>query len=290
LVFGHVGVVGVRRLFAFASFVMIGSLGAAASPAMVAGVGMQSVHTVETRVADSEANKPNKCKKKSARKCKKKAEQAVATAAGVTYARTKSGTSSIAKAVAPEVAICDRPGASAATQTLANPYLIGGDPNLAVPLTFLVKQKKGDWLQVFLPGPPSGSTGWINNRDFLVSQIPNRYRIHVELGKHRATVYDGANILLQEPAAVGAPATPTPTGVFYLVFLLKAPDPTTEYGPYSYALNAFDVGGQQLSFHGTNDPSALGTDSTLGAVRISNDGITKLSGLVPLGTPVEIVP
>jgi hypothetical protein len=37
-----------------------------------------------------------------------------------------------------------------------------------------------------------------------------------------------------------------------------------------------------------NDPSVLGTDVSHGCVRMSNDKITSLAGLLPFGTPVQI--
>ena len=51
-------------------------------------------------------------------------------------------------------------------------------------------------------------------------------------------------------------------GKFYLRVLIKAPDPTTVYGPYAYGLSGFSEvlqtfngGPGQLGLHGTNQPA-----------------------------------
>jgi lipoprotein-anchoring transpeptidase ErfK/SrfK len=41
--------------------------------------------------------------------------------------------------------------------------------------------------------------------------------------------------------------------------------------------------------HGNNDASVLGKSVTHGCIRMDNDEITKLSKVLPLGSPVEIV-
>jgi lipoprotein-anchoring transpeptidase ErfK/SrfK len=69
------------------------------------------------------------------------------------------------------------------------------------------------------------------------------------------------------------------------------------YGPYAYGLSGhsevltqFNGGDAELGIHGNNDESVLGKSVTHGCIRISNDSITRLAGMLPLGTPVEILP
>jgi lipoprotein-anchoring transpeptidase ErfK/SrfK len=125
---------------------------------------------------------------------------------------------------------------------------------------------------------------------------PNRFSIDVSLADRQITVHDADQVLLQEPVAIGAPKTPTPPGKYYLRVLLKAPDPNTVYGPYAFGLsahsdvlNTFNGGDGEVGIHGNNDASVLGKDVTHGCIRISNESITKLAGILPLGTPVDIV-
>lgn len=191
------------------------------------------------------------------------------------------------------VGVFDFPGASTPSRSLGNPWYVNDEKDKPVKQVFLVKQQVDDWLEVYLPIRPNGTTGWIRAKDVNVSQTP--YRILVELGKHQITVYNAGNVFLQEPVAVGKPETPTPPGTYYLRVLLKAPDPNTVYGPYAYPLSghsdvltSFNGGDGELGIHGNNDESVLGQSVTAGCVRMKNASITQLAPMLPLGTPVEI--
>ena len=217
-----------------------------------------------------------------------------ATAAPSTTPTTlPSFVSLIARVRVPNVAVYDAPTSPKPSRNFANPWLLNNDPKLPVELVFLVEQRQGPWLQVLLPIRPNGTTGWVHSQDVTVQQ--NEFRITVELHAHRLVVYNGESVLLSDTVAVGLPATPTPTGTYFIRVLLKAPDPTTVYGPYAYglsghseALNTFDGGDAELGIHGNNDASVLGTDASHGCIRMSNDKITMLAGMLPLGTPVQI--
>lgn len=94
------------------------------------------------------------------------------------------------------------------------------------------------------------------------------------------------------PAAVGTGDTPTPVGSFYLTELLA---PTNSgYGPYAYGisafsdvLNSFGGGPGQIGMHSTDDSGSIEAASH-GCIRLSNDDITYLAGILPLGTPITI--
>ena len=225
-----------------------------------------------------------------------KLESRGATSTSTTTTTLPPYVSLVAEAVVPKIQIFDTPReALLPAEQLPNPWLVNDDPDLPVNQVFLVQDKVDDWYEVLLPIRPNGSTGWVRATDVRI--IQNRYRIQVELGAHRITVYDGESVMLQEPIAVGKPSTPTPPGTYYLRVLLQAPDPNTVYGPYAYPLSghsevltSFNGGDGELGIHGNNDASVLGQDVTAGCIRMSNDGITKLSGILPLGTPVEILP
>ncbi len=200
------------------------------------------------------------------------------------------GTRLVAQAVVPEVGVFDAPGAARPSRTLANPT-----PTPA-PLVFLVEERRPDgWIKVDLPVRPNGSTGWI--RTETVSLAQTGYRIVVEIGAHRLTLYDRDRITVQAPVGVGVSETPTPGGVYYVKELLRPPDPRGPYGPYAYGLSGFSnvltsFGGGDgvIGIHGTDQPSSIGRDVSHGCIRVANDVITRLvEGIgLPLGTPVEI--
>src|SRR5262249_52760027 len=116
-----------------------------------------------------------------------------------------------------------------------------------------------------------------------------------DLSAHTLQVFNGTQLYLQDTVAVGTKDTPTPLGEFYIRVLLQAPDPTTVYGPYAYGLSShsdtldtFNGGDAPIRQHAHHDASVLGQDVSHGCIRMSNDKITQLAKVLPLGTPVEI--
>jgi lipoprotein-anchoring transpeptidase ErfK/SrfK len=205
-------------------------------------------------------------------------------------------TSTIAEATGPEVQIFDAPESPTPSLILANPWHLNDDPaEPTVPQVFLVEEQRNDgWIRVLLPVRPNGASGWLHTSD--VKLVPTRYHITIALGAHQITVYDGEAAILQEPVAVGAPDTPTPPGRYYIRVLLESEDPGSVYGPFAYGLSAhsdvltsFSGGDAEVGIHGNNDASVLGQSVSHGCVRMSNEGVTRLTQLLPLGTPVEIV-
>jgi lipoprotein-anchoring transpeptidase ErfK/SrfK len=178
--------------------------------------------------------------------------------------------------------------------TARKPFLTLRSPNAdGATLTFLVKQRRPGWERVYLPTRPNGSTGWV--RDAAVNLSLDPYRVVVSLSSHSLSVYKENRLIQHEPAGVGRSVVPTPAGTYFLVELLRQPNPNGVYGPYAFGLSAysnvlysFGGGPGQIGLHGTNEPASLGIDASHGCIRISNAGIAKLAQMLPLGTPVRI--
>jgi len=194
----------------------------------------------------------------------------------------------VATAQVPKVKVFPVAGADVPATTLANPN------ELDVPQVFVVKAQRADWLNVMLPMRPNGATGWVRSSDVSLSEID--WRVKVELGAHKLTVWQGTNVFREETVAVGTAAAPTPTGDFYLTELLDTGNPRGPYGPWAFGLSAFsDVftsfagGPGQIGLHGTNEPGLLGSDVSHGCIRMSNEAITALAAQVPPGTPIQVV-
>ena len=45
-----------------------------------------------------------------------------------------------------------------------------------------------------------------------------------------------------------------------------------------------------VGVHGTDAPGSIGHPVSHGCIRMSNGGITKLAGMLPLGTPLFVTP
>jgi lipoprotein-anchoring transpeptidase ErfK/SrfK len=215
------------------------------------------------------------------------------------------GSSLVASAVVPSVPIYDSPDGSEtqAIEPITYPQCTSegqsgcvqeGGP-VQVPLVFLVKDQEDDWLEVYLPVEPNGSTGWLRERDVTLSENP--FRIEVDVTGHEIVVYEANEEFLRGAIGVGTQDTPTPGGIYYVRELIQPPDPNTVYGPYAYglsgfseALESFNGGEPVIGIHGNNDASVLGSDVSSGCIRMDNDQIIELVETpLPLGTPVEIL-
>lgn len=175
------------------------------------------------------------------------------------------------------------------TGTLAatNPF---GAPNV---VALVGAPGAGGWSQVELPVRPDGSTAWLQTA--AVTLTWTTYRVAVSLPARTITVTDGPATVLTAPVAVGAPATPTPTGATYLWELIAPDNSHGAYGPYifglgmfSQAIAVFNGGDAQIGVHGNDEPWSVGRPVSHGCVRLDNTVITRLAGMLPLGTPVTI--
>ena len=67
---------------------------------------------------------------------------------------------------------------------------------------------------VQIPKRPNGVTAWVPAGQVDVAKVSTR--IVVDLSEKRVTLYKDGKKVLSSTAAIGAPATPTPTGRFYV--------------------------------------------------------------------------
>lgn len=185
----------------------------------------------------------------------------------------------------------------------------GGEPSpITVPnpnengviATFLVLQRDvevdgEEWLEVALPVRPNGSTAWLRKSDVTVTFTD--LTVTIALSEHRLRVTQSGEQIKDFPIGVGTAETPTPGGTFYIKELLRPTNPDGAYGPYAFGLSGFSnvitesdqFGDGVIGIHGTNQPETVGTDVSHGCIRLRNDDLTQLVGLLPLGTPVEVI-
>ena len=207
----------------------------------------------------------------------------------------------VLQAIVPEVSVYESATDTQPSVSLKNPLPSGA------PLTFLVDGQTSTRYKVLLPIRPNGRTGWIDPNQ--VKKFAHRYKIVVELGAHRLTAYQGDTVILTDKIATGKDQTPTPNGRYFIKELLKPcydkkqPDGSSKcvqndagaYGPYAYGLSGFspvvqhfDNGDDVIGIHGTNEPQSLGRDFSHGCIRMSNESISTLAKILPLGTPVIV--
>ena len=149
------------------------------------------------------------------------------------------------------------------------------------------------WLQVMLPGRPDGLTGWITQPGTRAAVTP--WRIALDLGTRRVTVYNDGRSVRVFKAVVGKPSTPTPTGQFFVEEVVKM-QPGEPGGPFALALSArsnvlqeFEGGPGQIAMHGRgNLGGMLGAAESHGCVRLGTPAIEWLAARIDGGTPVTI--
>lgn len=152
------------------------------------------------------------------------------------------------------------------------------------------------WLRVRLPGRPNGSSGWIRRDAVVLRRDP--WSIDVSLSRRTVRVFRDGRLVRRLGAVVGAPATPTPTGLFAVYELNAQPDPNGFLGPWALQLTAFSTvleryggGPGRVAIHGRGGVSLrdpLGTARSHGCVRVDNSEVRWLARTIPPGTPVRI--
>lgn len=149
------------------------------------------------------------------------------------------------------------------------------------------------WLQVRLPGRPNGLTGWVEQSGTKLEYTP--WRISVDLSGRRVYAYDGNRMVRSFQAVVGAPATPTPKGEFFIEENVALAPSAVGY-PYALALSSrsdviqeFAGGPGQIALHGLDNVGGrLGTAVSHGCVRLDTTDITWLAKHVDPGVPVNV--
>jgi lipoprotein-anchoring transpeptidase ErfK/SrfK len=150
------------------------------------------------------------------------------------------------------------------------------------------------WLHVQIPMRPNGATGWV--RADSVQRIAVSTRIVVDLSDRTVRFYKDGRLALRSRAAIGAAATPTPLGRYYVNQRLIPNDRGGPFGPGAIGISAFSpvltgwAQGGPVAIHGTNEPWSIGRAVSNGCIRIPNDVDQKLFREAPEGTPVIIRP
>jgi lipoprotein-anchoring transpeptidase ErfK/SrfK len=148
------------------------------------------------------------------------------------------------------------------------------------------------WYRVQLPIKPNGVTGYVRAAAVDTGRV--RSRVLVDLSARRLTLFRNGRHALSTTVAVGSPATPTPTGRYYVNQRLIPADASGPFGPaaigisaYSTVLTGWTQGGP-IAIHGTNEPWSIGRAVSNGCIRVRNDVLRRLFRVTPAGTPVLI--
>jgi lipoprotein-anchoring transpeptidase ErfK/SrfK len=193
----------------------------------------------------------------------------------------------VATATVRTLPLYNSPNAPTPSRTLANPN------NLGAALTLLVTGYQAGWVQAYIPVRPNETTAWMPADDVSISFVTTH--IVVNLTARQLTLYRDNAPVFQTPVAPGAPSSPTPTGSFFVAYIVKLTDPGGPYGPFALGTSAFsntyfsfEGGPGQVGIHGTDQPWVIGSYASHGCVRLPNSAITTVATQILPGTPVEI--
>jgi lipoprotein-anchoring transpeptidase ErfK/SrfK len=148
------------------------------------------------------------------------------------------------------------------------------------------------WYRVQVPLRPNGVSGFVRARAVQVGVVHTR--IHVSISARRLVLFRDGRVLLRTKVAVGSPATPTPTGSYYVNQRLIPADPSGPFGPGALGISAFSnvlthwTQGGPIGIHGTNEPWSIGHAVSNGCIRVPNPLLRRLFRATPAGTPVVI--
>jgi lipoprotein-anchoring transpeptidase ErfK/SrfK len=122
-----------------------------------------------------------------------------------------------------------------------------------------------------------------------------RSRIVVDLSKRSLRLYRSGTLALQTPVAVGASATPTPLGRYFVNERYELPDARGPFGPAALGISAHSTVLQHvwvqdgpIGIHGTDEPWSIGRAASHGCIRVANSVMRRLFSLAPAGTPIVV--
>jgi hypothetical protein len=148
------------------------------------------------------------------------------------------------------------------------------------------------WAEIRVPMRPNGRTGWVP-----LASLSDLNKVTTEIVINKAArtlrLYKAGHLIFTAPVGVGTPDDPTPAGHFWIreEFPVRG-DPA--YGPFAFGTSDYSTtltdwpGGGVVGVHGTNQPGLVPGNPSHGCVRLRNADISRLSHLVPVGTPLLI--
>jgi hypothetical protein len=148
------------------------------------------------------------------------------------------------------------------------------------------------WVRLRLPQRPNGVKGWVRAGALGPYQLVHT-KLVVSYRRLRVTLYDHGKRRFSARVGMGAPATPTPTGSYWIreKFHVSAGSlyGTRAMGTAAYSNALTDwPGGGVIGMHGTDEPGLIPGRPSHGCIRIKNPDIERLYKLTPIGTPLRI--
>jgi lipoprotein-anchoring transpeptidase ErfK/SrfK len=124
----------------------------------------------------------------------------------------------------------------------------------------------------------------------------SKRRIVISIADRKLALVEGGRVVKVYPAAVGADATPSPTGTFKII--TRVPNPTW-YGPHHQIVPPgksnplgtrwMGISHKGYGIHGTNNQNSVGQNVSHGCIRMRKADVEELFKMVEVGDEVEMV-
>ncbi|HET7051393.1 MAG TPA: L,D-transpeptidase [Solirubrobacteraceae bacterium] len=151
-----------------------------------------------------------------------------------------------------------------------------------------------EWVKLRIPGRPNGRTGWVQ-RSALGSFHLTHLLVVVDREQRQMSFYSRGRRIWTAPVGVGKPATPTPTGHFWIDERFEITNPGSGYYPYAFGTTDYSTlsewpGGGVVGIHGPYyDPQGIPGYISHGCIRLRVSDDFWLAGHLQLGTPLRVV-
>jgi lipoprotein-anchoring transpeptidase ErfK/SrfK len=161
------------------------------------------------------------------------------------------------------------------------------------PRVLAVVARRGDWLGVLSDHMPNSRAAWIPAASAELEHEP--YRLDVDLSARRLTVRREGRVVRRIAVAIGAPATPTPTGRFAVTDALAIGPESPEYGCCALALSGrqsrLPAGwsmSDRLAIHGTPNEAEVGAAVSNGCLHARRADMHWLLRRIDAGTRLRV--
>jgi len=150
-----------------------------------------------------------------------------------------------------------------------------------------------EWIQLRIPGRPNGRVGWVLRESLGAMHVTHRLVV-VDRERLRLSVYSFGRRVWSAPVGIGAPATPTPLGHYWIREKFKIHDPASGYYPWAFGTAAYShltdwPGGGVVGIHGPFfAPGSIPGRVSHGCIRLRASDDTRLAEYISPGTPLLV--
>lgn len=186
-----------------------------------------------------------------------------------------------------------RPSGHARRVTWLHRYTEDRFPEVYLLLEAHTTRSGQQWVKLRIPGRPNGREGWVRRDDLGRYHLTHRLVI-VNRERERMTLEINGRKVWSAPVGVGAPATPTPAGHFWIRERFAIHDRRSGYWPYAFGTADYSTltdwpGGGVIGIHGPYyDAAGIPGRISHGCIRLREAADAWLAHHITIGVPLLV--